>query len=392
VKKLENLVKLESQNNVFLIDWLTVVFKDQTVFGVQHLLGLSGGDIPWENKHSFVYGYPMTTYWNSIAIRWGADCADFYTSDDQKKAEEKVRYDMGICLEMSGQGCRAFETHGRGNWIDLLTEISESFGSFTITRLDLAYDDHTGILDIHRLESDVRDRNLVCKARNTRVIWSDDWDENIQGLTIEIGSRQSSVLVRIYDKAAERGFDHSKHWVRVELQLRKDRAIAAVLEILKHKHIGIVAGGILRNYCTFRSPTQDSNKYRWPLTDYWDKLLLDMERIRIFISPGEPYNYSKTEKHMLLQYGQAFIAYYRMHGEINSFLYAAMRMFPVLKSKYETAISDFKLLENERKRRADEVRSFYGFRILDDDDPLAQVDLVDIFGPDLGGSSDEKTP
>jgi len=30
--------------------------------------------------------------------------------------------------------------------------------------------------------------------------------------------------------------------------------------------------------------------------------------------------------------------------------------------------------------------------ILDDDDPLAQVDLVDIFGPDLGGSSDEKTP
>lgn len=49
------------------------------------------------------------------------------------------------------------------------------------------------------------------------------------------------------------------------------------------------------------------------------------------------------------------------------------------------------MIENERKRRADEVRSFYGFRILDDDDPLSQVDLVDIFGPDLGGTSNENS-
>ena len=295
---------------------------------------------------------------------------------------------MGICLEMSGTGCRAFESHGFGDWLKLLTDITQGqFGKVSITRLDLAYDDHTGILDIYRIESDARDRNLVCKARKVRSTWSDDWDEDIQGLTVEIGSRKSDVLVRIYDKAAERGFDHSKHWIRVELQLRKARALAAVMQILNFDSVGKVASGILRNYCTFRSPSSDSNRCRWPLTPYWDRLLLDMERIRIVLTPGEEYNFSKTEEHMLIQYGQAFITYYRIHGEIQSFLIDALKRFPVLKPKYESAILEHQLLESERKKRLDSARSFYGFKILDDDDPLCQVDFVELFGSDLGGNS-----
>lgn len=378
---------LHSKNNCFLIDWLTVVFHGQTVFGVQQLLGLTGS-IPWQQKHNFVYGYPITTFWNNICIRWGADREEFYWDDLDKKASEKVRSDMGICLEMSGTGCRAFESHGFGDWLKLLTDITQGqFGKVSITRLDLAYDDHTGILDIYRIESDARDRNLVCKARKVRSTWSDDWDEDIQGLTVEIGSRKSDVLVRIYDKAAERGFDHSKHWIRVELQLRKARALAAVMQILNFDSVGKVASGILRNYCTFRSPSSDSNRCRWPLTPYWDRLLLDMERIRIVLTPGEEYNFSKTEEHMLIQYGQAFITYYRIHGEIQSFLIDALKRFPVLKPKYESAILEHQLLESERKKRLDSARSFYGFKILDDDDPLCQVDFVELFGSDLGGNS-----
>lgn len=383
MKKLENKVLLQSQNNVFLIDWLTVVFHDQTVFGVQQLLGLTGSDIPWQERHNFVYGYPVTTFWNNICIRWGADDAKFYTDSPDKAASDKVRHDMGICLEMSGQGCRCFEEYGVGDWIKLLHEICDCVGRVSITRLDLAYDDHNGLLDIYRIEQDARDRNLVCKARKVRTTWSDDWDQDIQGLTIEVGSRKSDVLVRIYDKAAERGYDHSKHWIRVELQLRKDRALAAAMEILKLQHVGRTASGILRNYCTFRSPTADSNKCRWPLADYWDKLLMDMERVRIVISPGEPYNYHKTEQHMLKQYGQAFIAYYRMHGEVSSFLHSAIKMYPVLNPKYEQSINEYKLMASERRRRLHEVRSFYGFKILDDEDPLCQVDFAELFSEDL---------
>lgn len=385
MEKQENVLCLQSQNNCFLIDWLTVVFHDQTVFGVMQLLGLTGPDIAWQERHNFVYGYPVTTYWNNICIRWGADNEKYYTDDPDKKASEKVRYDMGICLEMSGQGCRNFEEYGMGDWLKLLSAICECEGRISITRLDLAYDDHTGLLDIYRIEQDARDRNLVCKARKVRTTWSDDWDEDIQGLTVEVGSKKSDVLIRIYDKAAERGYDHTKHWIRVELQLRKDRATVAVAEILKEQHVGRTACGILRNYCTFRTPTEDSNKCRWPIADYWDKILLDMEKITIVIAPGAPYNYSKTEEHMKLQYGQAFVAYYRMHGEIYSFLHDVLQRYPNLKPKYETAISDYKLMQAELKRQRDESRKFYGFEILDDDDPLCQVDFVEMFGPDLEG-------
>lgn len=378
-----DMVLRRPQENVFLIDWLTVVFHDQTVYGVQLLLGLHTPDIPWQERHAFVYGYPVTTFWNNIAIRWGADNAKFYSDDPDKTAAEKVRHDMGICLEMSGQGCRAFEQSGNGDWMALFKAICECEGKISITRLDIAYDDHVGLLDIYRIEHDIRQRNLVCKGRKTSVFWSDDWDEDIQGLTCEVGSRQSNVLVRIYNKAAERGYDHTKHWIRVELQLRKDRATVAALEILKLQHIGRTASAILRNYCTFRMPTADSNKCRWPVADYWERMLLYMDKVRLVIAPGEPYNYSKTEEHMKHQYGQAILTYYRMHGEIMSLLRELQHRFPHLAKKYEVAIEDHKRMEADRKRKLDEGRKFYGFEILEDDDPLCQVDFFEMFGDDI---------
>ena len=199
-------------------------------------------------------------------------------------------------------------------------------------------------------------------------------------MTIEVGSRQSRVLIRIYDKAAERGFDHSKHWIRVEVQLREQRALAAVAELLQLQHIGKTAAGIIRNYCTFRVPSNDTNKSRWPLTDYWDKLLMDMDRISLWISPGEPYNFSKTEQHMLEQYGQAFITYYRVHGELHSFLQMCERRFPELKDKYQTVIAEAELLKAERLERLNRARYEYGFKLLDEDDPDYNIDILSVFG------------
>ena len=372
-------VLLNQQNNVFLIDWLTVVFHDCHVSDVMELLGLPVST-PWQEKQIYRNGYPMQTFWNGICISWGADDVRFYSSSDGKSAEERVRHDMGICLNLSGTGCRAFEQYGRGDWMELLKYICTKKGKINITRLDLAYDDHTGVLNIHRIRSDVEDRNYVTRARKAFVIWSDDLNEDIQGMTIEVGSRQSRVLIRIYDKAAERGFDHTRHWIRVEVQLREQRAMAAVAELIQLQHVGKTAAGIVRNYCTFRSPTGDTNKSRWPITDYWDKLLMDMDRISLWISPGEPYNFSKTEKHMLEQYGQAFITYYRVHGELYSFLQMCERRFPELKDKYQTVIAEAELLKEERRKRLNKVRYDYGFKLLDEDDPAYDVDILSIFG------------
>ena len=326
-------------------------------------------------------GYPMMTFWSNISIQWGADREEFYTDDLDKCAADKVRTDMGICLNMSGNGCRTYEEYGSGDWLQLLDLICNNLGRIHITRLDLAYDDHIGLLNIYRIEQDVRDRHYTSKAKFSEIIWSDNQTDDIQGLTVQVGSKKSLIMIRIYNKAAERGFDHNKHWIRVELQLRDARATAAVAEILKLQHVGCTVSGILRNYCLFQVPSGDSNKSRWPVADYWDKLLLDMDKISLWISPGEPYNFSKTEKHMLEQYGQAFITYWKIHGSFTSFLYAAMERFPELKKKYQIAIDDAMRMKAERQRRIEEERKFYGFAPIPDDQ-LDQFDIFDIFGSD----------
>lgn len=338
----QNVLFLEQQNNVFLIDWITVVFHNVSVSWVQSLLGLNDPSVPWETVQAFRNGYPCRTSYRNINILWGADEERFYTNSGTKSAADKVRHDMGICLDISGKGCREFENIPGNSWIKFFQEIGNRDFKTTVTRLDIAYDDHVGTLDLYRIAQDVRDRNYTSPSKKSMIIWSDDQEVDIQGLTVSVGSRSSDVLIRIYDKAAEREFGDERHWVRCEIQLRHERCWAALAEILKHQHIGRTAAGILRNYLLFRDPQgcTDSNRSRWPVADYWDKVLMDMERVRLWISPGEPYNFSKTERHMLHQYGQALITVAEINGDLGSFLDACRKLYPNLNKKYQNAIDD----------------------------------------------------
>ena len=385
LEKYQNPVPQEPLENVFLIDWLTVTLFDVTVDKVKSMLGLDGADVPWMERQVFCDGYPMTTSWNNISIRWGADDPKYYSDDEKKTAEEKARTDMGISLNLSGQGCRAFETYGAGDWMKLFETNFDGSIRANPTRIDLAYDDHIGYLDIAKMREDLEDRAIVCKARYTKTITSDDWDENVKGTTLYIGSEKSRVLIRIYDKAAERGFNHTTHWIRVETTLRKERAAVAVMELLKHKHVGKVAAGILRNYCTFRTPSADTNKSRWPIAPYWEKVLNDMDRITLWITPGEPYNFSKTERYLVEQYGQALLTHLAMHGTVYELICQARKRFPELKPKYQITLQDHKLLMQEQQKRIREAAKSAGWANLPDfeiipEDMLEQTVIDEIFG------------
>lgn len=374
--------KLENHGNSILIDWLTVTFHDIQVDDVKRMLGLDSPDIDWADRLAFQDGYPRQCTFANITIRYGADNADNYADDNGKSAADKVRHDMGISLNMSGNGCRSFETYGSGDWLDLLSKFCSLDTRVVFTRLDLAFDDHTGILDINQIRQDVEDRNYTGSPKIASFVWKDDQETDIQGLTIYIGSRKSPVFVRIYNKAAERGFK-DRHWVRVELCLRKDRAMAAVAEILKLQDVGKTFCGVLRNYCCFRQPAADSNKSRWPIAEYWAELLQGAERIRLWISPGEPYNFRKTEEALIMQYGQALQAFERIHGNIYILLKKSREAHPDLKKKYRDAIDQAKL---EQKRYNDELRQLrQSFGISDQswDYIDEQIDIAEIFGEKL---------
>lgn len=360
-----------SAGNFFLIDWITVTFQSETVTSLKYKLGLGDPSIDWTSKLSFKNGYPMEDSFMNISILWGADDPTYY------KVADKARSDMGICLNMSGQGCRAFEEYSDIGWFDLLQRIFQANGKFT--RLDIAYDDHTGVLDLNRIRYDVEDRNYVSKSTKSEIIWSDDQNTDIRGLTINIGSKASPVLIRIYDKAAERKFDNSVHWVRVELQLRHKRSQEAAKLLFSKQSIGIVSSGILRNYLTFRVPSGDSNKSRWPIAYYWQQLLSNMEKLSIWQAPGEPYNFEKTESHFFRQYGQMIQAYNAIHGEISSLMSVSRKMYPVLSKKYLAAISDAKLAEKNRREKRREMMQEWG---LVSDDFVDQYDFAHYLVPD----------
>lgn len=345
----------------FLVDWLTFVdHLHTTPQEVMSFLGLPEEKIPWAYTQKFRNGYPEHFFWNNITISFGANNEKFY--DDPNKA----RNDMGICVNLSGQGCRAFETEG-GDWLflfkrfqgdltsKLVKELPEAFSRafkerrrFNVTRLDLAFDDHNGLIDIRRVRMDVEDRNYVSKSRKTNFMWSDDLDQDIQGLSVGIGSEKSDIYVRIYDKAAERGYT-DRHWIRVELQLRDDRAIVAMAQILHSQHVGRTVSGILQNYLTFRVPSGDKNKSRWPVAYYWQQVIGTMEKISLWLKPGEPYNIRKSEVWLKKQYGPLISALSEIQDPME-LVNSCREIHPRdrLPKKYQQIIEDHKRNQPEK--------------------------------------------
>lgn len=81
--------------NKVIYDWVSVTSKIHNPQGLIALLGLDHEGIVWEQVKG-AHGYRDRLYWEKISIHYNG------------------REDMGIWLEMSGQGCRAFESFGTG--------------------------------------------------------------------------------------------------------------------------------------------------------------------------------------------------------------------------------------------------------------------------------------
>ena len=295
--------------NLVIYDWLSFTSKVHTPDQLIAALGLS--HVPWTETKG-ARGYRDRKYFSCISIHYNG------------------RSDMGVWVEMSGQGCRTFESLSKVGWEGIFSFIRDN--GLKITRLDVAYDDHSGILNIREIASDTQAGMYVSK--------SDYWETVLssKGTTVQIGSPQSKVLIRIYDKAAERG-KPDEHWIRVELQLRDDRAVQFTKIPLP---IGQAFAGVLLNYLRYVEPGEDSNKWRWPMTDYWFNLVQDAEKISIYQTPGMEYNEERCKNYVINQAGNAIDACIQMYG-----LYEFEKMIQERKTapnpKYEQLIQQHRL-------------------------------------------------
>lgn len=278
-----------SKDNLLLIDWLTFSTKIWSETQLIEMLQLSG--VAWEEKDGFRYGYRHIKTYGGMSI----------LSDGHQES-------MGICVEFSGQGCRSFESFSSLGWLQLFAILMEDLNEFNISRVDLAFDDHTGILDLDRLLDDT-DEHLY---RSRSKWWKVEYGST--GTTIYHGSPQSKIRCRIYDKALERGITDGTHWVRVELMLRDYNAIGAVQSILDKGEIGKTFSGILANYLVYCEPSNDKNHSRWPVADYWAKLLEGAEAIHIAARPGVEYNVFRLQSYLRDQAGGAIYTWMQIEG------------------------------------------------------------------------------
>lgn len=143
-------------------------------------------------------------------------------------ADEKHFDDMGVCIEMTGNGIAFFASfqHKGFTWkkfFDTLRGHVMDGCAVNICRVDFAFDDYKGLLNMDTIEQCVKQHDYVSRFRsaskkdkdndNVTDEISSDTDYNAFGIakTIYFGNKKSNCFCRFYNKLLEQRKKHSKN-------------------------------------------------------------------------------------------------------------------------------------------------------------------------------------
>lgn len=193
-------------------------------------------------------------------------------------------HNMGVHINITGEGCRLYEAQYKDNpWLTLLTECLEH--NANIPRLDLAHDNVDGTLSLELLQQDINNHNVRTRFRRGKITQDLTYhDEDLApiGKTINLNkSRQSLVVPRFYDKAAQYGLDG--HWIRAEIELKNERAKETIKHLIAGENIGKLFFAILNN-CFAVINKDDSNISRCSLKQWWSEWLLTTQKLRLTVA------------------------------------------------------------------------------------------------------------
>lgn len=295
--------------NKILFDWVSITSKIDSVESIIDLIGFY--DIQFIDTYG-LYGYKHRLMFDGVSIMYGG-------------------IHDSVMLEMSGQGCRCFESYGNGDFYALFRHVLENSDDVNITRLDVAYDDFNYLLDLDAIYQDVINRNFVSKCDSGNVGFQYQC-KNGGSWTITAGNRGSNIFMRIYDKSRERNaMDEFPHWVRCELQIRHSHACQFIRfllggqayspngdVIIKHLRLDSLYFSVLNHF--FRiidiDANDDSNKWRKPMRDHWKKFAhsVTTQRISLYVKPGVEYNLLRLDHSVEQQYAGMIYTYIQCHS------------------------------------------------------------------------------
>lgn len=287
--------------NCILVDWLTFTSKGDNEKSIIDFLGLSG--VTWVPGKGSRLHYAKTLVFNGITVHYTPD------NFNHKKWNE------GVCVEMSGSGCRDFETFSDVGFPYVFQYISylsrAEIGN--VTRIDLAFDDFSGVIPLDTMENYAKNFWFTSRLSCFSIEMSaKTLDPDHLGVNIYHGSRGSNVSFRFYDKRVERARYDLDHWVRAEIQLRSGAALGFVQQFYNDcisedssvscpDNLGTIFSGIISHYVDYKEPSEDSNKARWTTCQWWSDFLGECDSISLFSRRDREYNKKRMERYAYQQ-------------------------------------------------------------------------------------------
>ena len=242
-----------------MIDW--VAFTTDNDFELSEIINY---DFDFVNMERGMLGY------KSLSIE----------SATQIKELRDGQQSMGKHYIISGESCRALEFIGF-NLLKILADL-KAIESINITRLDIAYD----IFDDDKLLSLIIEAynggKYKSKLKSSNIIVSRS-AEGRTGTTINFGSRQSSVLIRIYDKSAER--DTYEAWVRIEAEIKDKKYSRKLIGNINGVGLAKTYKALINNYLSFIE-YRDTNVSRSPIAKWWSKIIDTVDKVKLYEAPG----------------------------------------------------------------------------------------------------------
>lgn len=312
---------MQDKDNILIVDWFsftTKIFVEGTDFvysiaDIIDLLGLTESNLKWQNIYG-MHGYKDRYYFDGISIHYNSTNRDLW-------------------VEMSGAGCRTFETYSKFDFYDIFDIIKSDLKRFHITRLDIALDDRSELLTLETIERETSLKNYRSRFRDIRL----EKSFTSNAFTFYYGSMSSDIMFRIYNKAVERNREDEGSWVRFEIQMRNERALSFIQQ-LTTTNIGEIFFGVINHYISYLKPSSDSNKARWALADWWSDFL-QYSNITMITPCEKEYNFLNLQNYVINQSGGAVQTYIKLCGEdqlIDDLKNRSARLNP----KYKTLLDE----------------------------------------------------
>jgi len=261
---------------------------------------------PWERGRSLLYSFPggyevrrnergevigWRGYTHSALVAQGKGRVGWSPEDER----------MGVHFSLSSEALSVLAALDE-RWRDLSSVMDAVHTELDghSTRVDLCWDETSGLLDLSVVREALRNRDYTARWREWQYLESEkDTRDNgpVRGETFYMGSSKSDSQLRVYDKRAERlQKGHAvevDHWVRCELQLRRKRAdaVSRLWAQVRTDAEAVVTRltGYLRSMVEFKEPgaTWDTNVTRRPIARWWVRFLAFADKARLAVVKAE---------------------------------------------------------------------------------------------------------